>query len=40
MKIKINYKKLEKWEKNYLGITTNQDKSRLYYYFKFIILFH
>ena len=36
MTTKINYKKLEKWEKNYLGITTNQDKSRLYYYFKFL----
>ena len=34
MTIKIDYQKLEKWEKNYLGIETIQDKGKLFFYFK------
>ena len=36
MTIKINYQNLEKWEKNYLGIETLEDKSKLFFYFKFL----
>lgn len=36
MTIKIDYQKLEKWEKNYLGIETIQDKGKLFFYFKFL----
>ena len=36
MAIKIDYKKLEKWEKNYLGIETLEDKGKLFFYLKFL----
>lgn len=36
MTIKIDYLKLEKWEKNYLGIETLQDKGKLFFYLKFL----
>ena len=36
MTIKIDYLKLEKWEKNYLGIETFEDKGKLFFYLKFL----
>ena len=36
MTIKIDYQKLEKWEKNYLGIETVEDKGKLFFYLKFL----
>lgn len=36
MTTKINYRKLEKWEKNYLGIETIEDRGKLFFYLKFL----